>query len=121
MRRQGHNSHHYSTVVQHCSSVESAKTDLPAALRSENSGARRFLAVVVGGGFSPAEVAEMCAVEGLEHMVWLYPATANISKQSAPPPAEKIAAGAKKTLTKLGLVDGVSESDLESGLYDYMD
>jgi hypothetical protein len=108
-------------VVQHCNSVESAKTELPAALRNENPDVRRFLAVVVGGGFSPTEVTEMRAVEGLEHLVWLYPATANISKQSGPPPAEKIAAGAKKTLMKLGLVNGVSEGDLEPGMYDYLD
>jgi hypothetical protein len=76
---------------------------------------------VIGGGFSPSEVEEIRAGEGLQHMVWLYPATANISKQSGPPPADKIAAGAKKTLTKLGLVDGVSEGDFQPGIYDYMD
>jgi hypothetical protein len=104
--------------VQHCDSVETAKVELPAVLRGERPGVRRFLAVVVGGGFSPDELAEIRAVQGLERLVWFYPASRNISKQSAPPPAEVIADGTLKAMRKVGLVQGVSEGDVEPGVYD---
>lgn len=122
-----------ATVIHHFSSTASVHRELPALLKgtkvapesdvgsNSESGAAVPRAVVVGAGFSEAELDDMRKIEGGNQVPWLYPdpVKSAASMVTGPFLMTVIVKRVKACLKANGVVEGSEAREEERGVWSF--